>query len=128
MQWKWLTREAVLAAHDAQLAEHGGQAGLRDDNLLESALARPRNVAQYEGGDHARLAAAYLYGIARNHPFFDGNKRAALVAAGMFLIVNGYELIASPQDAADVVLRVAEGSMKEGALEAWVRANSRERA
>ena len=93
----WLLDEVVLALHDEQLAEHGGLAGVRDLGAVKSALARPRNLAGYEDcEDVAQLAAAYAYGIARNHGFADGNKRTALVAADLFLMLNGYELSSLP--------------------------------
>ena len=93
----WVLDEVVLAVHDEQLAEHGGLSGVRDHGAVESALARPRNLAAYETCDDlARLAAAYTYGITRNHGFADGNKRTALVTTDLFLMLNGYELVSSP--------------------------------
>ena len=112
----------MLAVHDEQLAEHGGAAGVRDRSLLQSALARPRNIATYGKPDLADLAAAYAVGIARNHAFVDGNKRTAIiVAAGVFLPVNGYELTVTNEDMVRVMLAVAEGSMPEPRLAAWFR-------
>ena len=99
--WVWIERAVILAVHDMQLAEHGGGGGIRDVNLLESALARPLNLAGYGEPDAAALAAAYGYGISRNHAFIDGNKRTGFVAAELFLRLNGYQLTA---DDADCVL------------------------
>jgi death-on-curing protein len=117
----WLRLDVVLAIHDAQLAEHGGSSGLRDRGLLESALARPQHLAAYGEPDIAALAAAYAFGIARNHPFVDGNKRTALVAMETFLALNGHDL--AVDDAACVVtmLRLAAGELEEQALADWIR-------
>src|SRR5215207_579218 len=93
--WVWIATEVALAAHAEQLAEHGGGEGVRDAGALESAMMRPRNLALYEEPDAASLAAAYAFGIARNHPFVDGNKRTAAVISESFLILNGYDLNAS---------------------------------
>lgn len=122
----WVSEAVVLAVHDEQLAEHGGAAGVRDRSLLQSALARPRNIATYGKPDLADLAAAYAVGIARNHAFVDGNKRTAIiVAAGVFLPVNGYELTVTNEDMVRVMLAVAEGSMPEPRLAAWFRERMR---
>jgi death on curing protein len=119
---RWVSETVVLALHDAQLAEHGGAPGVRDESLLLSALARPRNIAAYGTPDLADLAAAYAVGIARNHAFVDGNKRTAIVvAAGVFLPINGYELTASNEEIVRVVLAVADGSMSEPDLATWFR-------
>ena len=107
MAWRWLDPAVVLAVHDAQLAEHGGGAGVRDKALLESSLAKPLNLASYEDPDVAALAAAYGYGISRNHPFLDGNKRTAFVAVELFLQLNGFELKASDADCVMIMLKVA---------------------
>ncbi len=125
MSWVWLSRDALLAAHDEQLAEHGGVAGIRDLNLFESALARPQNLAAYEEPDAARLAASYAFGIAKNHPFIDGNKRTALVALEAFLVLNGFSLEASDADCVIAILRLAEGDLDEAALADWVRRHAR---
>ena len=121
----WVEPAVVLAIHDEQIAEHGGQAGLRDAGLLDSALARPRNRLAYESADLAALAAEYAFGIARNHPFLDGNKRTALVVSELFLALNGHEL--SAEDGACVVafLRLASGDMQQVELEAWFREHAR---
>ena len=121
----WIDLEVVLAIHDEQLAEHGGQAGVRDRGLLESALARPRN--QFEDGESslARLAAAYAFGISRNHPFLDGNKRTSLVVAELFLEMNGLELAASDAACVATFLALAAGELTEDDLTRWVTENSR---
>jgi death-on-curing protein len=107
----WLRLEAILAAHDDQLAEHGGGVGVRDQGLLESALARPLNLNAYGEPSLPRLAAAYAFGIARNHPFVDGNKRTALVAAELFLGLNGYDLTADDVGVVEVFLALATGEL-----------------
>lgn len=123
----WLLDDVVFAVHDEQLAEHGGLSGVRDPGAVQSALARPRNLASYQQCDDiAQLAAAYAYGIARNHGFADGNKRTALVTADLFLMLNGYELTSSPAENVLTILAVADGSLPEEELVAWVRANIRE--
>jgi death-on-curing protein len=119
--WVWLSRGALLAAHDEQLAEHGGAAGIRDLNLFESALARPQNLAAYEQPDAARLTASYAFGIAKDRPFIDGNKRTAFVALDAFLALNGFSLEASDADCMIAILRLAEGELDETALADWVR-------
>jgi len=120
----WILDEVVLAVHDEQLAVHGGLSGIRDRGAVESALARPRNLVAYEACDDvARLAAAYAYGIARNHGFADGNKRTALVTADLFLMLNGYELVSSPVDNVLTILGVADGSLSEEKLTFWIRKN-----
>jgi len=123
----WILDEIVPAVHDEQLAEHGGLPGIRDLGAVQSALARPRNLASYEECDDiAQLAAAYAYGIARNHGFADGNKRTALVIADLFLMLNGYELTSLPAENVLTILAVADGSMPEEELVAWVRSNIQE--
>jgi death on curing protein len=121
--WRWIKENSVLAIHEEQIAEHGGLAGIRDLALLQSALARPQNLEAYGEPDIADLAAAYAVGIARNHPFLDGNKRTAWVVAETFLLKNGHELIASDQDGVTTMLAVAEGSLPEPKFAAWLRAN-----
>lgn len=120
---KWLRTDAVLAMHKRQIAEHGGDDGVRDLGLLESAMARPKNIEAYEpDADIARLAAAYAFGIAKNHPFVDGNKRTALVVCRTFLLLNGYQLNAEPTDKYLTFLSLAEGSVSEDQLVDWLRA------
>jgi death on curing protein len=123
-RWLWLRRDVILAIHDAQLSEHGGAASTRDASLLDSALARAEQLAAYGTPDTADLAAAYGFGIARNHPFMDGNKRTAFVAVELFLDLNGFELIASDADCVLTMLSVAAGDIKEADFAAWIRANA----
>jgi death on curing protein len=119
---RWVSETVVFALHDAQLAEHGGAPGVRDQSLLLSALARPRNIATYGTPDLTDLAAVYAVGIARNHAFVDGNKRTAIVvAAGVLLPINGYELTASNEELVRAMLAVADGSLAESELAAWFR-------
>jgi len=124
-KWVWIERSVILAAHDEQLAEHGGSPGIRDAGLLDSALARPLNRAAYGKPDAAELAAAYAYGLATNHPFVDGNKRTAFVALELFLALNQRELVAEDADCVMCMLAAAEGTMKETALAEWVRRRSK---
>jgi death on curing protein len=122
--WRWVAKVVVLAIHDEQITEHGGLAGLRDESLLLSALARPQHLATYGTPDVAALAASYAVGIARNHPFLDGNKRTALViGTGIFLPLNGYRLVAGNPVIVEIMLAVAEGSMSEDDFAAWLRAH-----
>lgn len=126
---RWISKEALLALHDRSLALHGGAPGIRDEGLLESALARPANRYHYEGvGDVCELAASYLVALASNHAFTDGNKRAAFLAAGLFLRLNGRRLLAAQADAARTVLAVAAGSREIGPLTDWIRERSIEEA
>ena len=119
--WVWIMRSVVIAAHHEQLAEHGGAAGIRDAGLLDSALARPENLVAYGDPDVASLAAAYGFGIVRNHPFVDGNKRAALIATELFLALNGFELVVDDAECVLVVLSLAAGELKEEEFAAWLR-------
>ena len=121
MTWRWDDRRALMLLHDDSLAEHGGLPGLRDEGLLESARARPLNLALYEQPDVAALAACYAVGLAKNHAFVDGNKRAAFLAMGLFLALNGYRLVATQADATLTMLTVADGTLGEGELAAWIR-------
>jgi death on curing protein len=122
---EWLSKALILAIHDEQLAEHGGGTGVRDDGLLESALARPQNRLAYDAkADLATLAAAYAFGLARNHPFIDGNKRTAFVAAELFLDLNGMTLAANDEDCVLTMLRLAAGEIEENVFAAWLRANA----
>ncbi len=121
MSWVWLNSAVVIAVHEAQLAEHGGGAGVRDQNLLASALSRPQNLAAYGEPDAFDLAAAYGFGISRNHAFIDGNKRTGFVAAVMFLRLNGYNLVADDASKVLTMLAVAAGDISESEFAAWIR-------
>ena len=125
MEPRWLTRAMVLALHQESLVLFGGMHGLRDEDLLESALARPRNLFVYdEDADLPRLAAAYGFGLARDHPFVDGNKRTALLATAVFLALNGRRFDPAEVDEVRVMLALAAGEIDEDALAAWVAANT----
>ena len=126
-RWRWVREDVVYAIHDRQLAEHGGPEGVRDAGALESALARPRNLAAYERPDAAALAAAYAYGLARNHPFADGNKRTAWVVARVFLAINGNRLEFDAPDAVRTIESLAAGTLSESELAAWFRQRVRKR-
>jgi death-on-curing protein len=122
----WVLDEIVLSVHEEQLAEHGGLAGIRDSGAVHSALARPRNLAEHEDcNDIVRLAAAYAFGIVKNHGFADGNKRTALVVTDLFLMLNAYELTSSPAENVLTILGVADGSTSEEELATWIRSNIR---
>ena len=125
--WRWIDRTVLIAMHDMQLAEHGGGAGLRDGNFLESALAKPENLAAYGNPDAAALAAAYGYGISRNHAFIDGNKRTALVAAELFLQLNGWCLVVDDADCVFTMLAVAAGEITEDAFADWLRLHAHQK-
>ncbi len=120
---KWLLKRAVLAMHARQLAEHGGGQGVRDEGLHESALQLPVNKAEYGEPDIAECAAAYAFGIARNHPFIDGNKRTALVASRAFLLRNGCQIAATNEDKLKTFLSLASGELTEDELAIWFRKN-----
>lgn len=119
--WVWIESALIHTVHDEQLAEHGGSPGERDINLLESALARPLQLENYGSPDAADLAASYGYGISRNHPFIDGNKRTGFVAMELFLALNGFELTAADADCALTMLSVAAGDIDEAAFANWIR-------
>ena len=119
----WLTRQMVVAIHGEQLAIHGGASGLRDEGMLESALDRPRNRWAYEQAELAELAAAYAFGVARNHPFVDGNKRTSLLALYTFLGLNGIDFVVAEADAAAMILSLAAGEVSEESLPRWIRDN-----
>ena len=121
MTWLWIDKQALLLLHNESLAEHGGMSGLRDEGLLESALARPLNLDNYGNPDFAELAAAYGYGLAKNHPFIDGNKRAAFLAVGLFLGLNGYRLAVSQAEATASILSLAAGELEADEFAAWIR-------
>jgi death on curing protein len=122
--WVWLRQSVVPAIHEAQLAEHGGGMGVRDIGLLESALARPENMAVYGKPDASDLAAACGYAISRNHPFVDGNKRTGYVACELFLALNGWRLGADDAQCAMTMLAVAAGDIEEVEFAAWLRAHT----
>lgn len=119
----WLNRDIVIAIHDEQLAIHGGASGLRDEGMLESALDRPRNKWSYEAAELPELAASYAFGIARNHPFIDGNKRTSLLALYTFLGINDVEFIVPEAEAAAMILSLAAGEVSEESLTRWIRDN-----
>jgi death on curing protein len=119
-QPRWISKKAVLAMHSLQLAEHGGSAGIRDETLLDSALAKPLNVFAYaDQPDIFRLAASYAFGIARNHTFVDGNKRTALVVSLTFLERNGWDIVAPKENVYFTFLHLADGSLSEDELTTW---------
>lgn len=124
MSWRWVDKRALLLLHGESLAEHGGGEGVRDEGLLDSALARPLNLLAYEKPDFAQLAASYGFGLAKNHAFIDGNKRAAFLAVGLFLYLNGYRLQTSQADATLTVLALAAGEITEEQFAAWIRAHA----
>lgn len=119
--WIWVERSLALAVHDAQLAVHGGGTGVRDEGLLDSALARPQNLAAYEKPDVAALVASYAFGIAKNHPFVDGNKRTALVVCETFLTDNGFAIDANNAELAVLFEHLAAGEVSEDELVGWFR-------
>ena len=123
--WFWIGEALARALHSEQLAAHGGGNGVRDAGLLDSALQRPRNLAAYGHPDAAALAASLAFGVARNHPFVDGNKRTAFVAAATFLEANGWRFEASEAEVVITILALAAGDISEDALADWFRANSR---
>ena len=125
---RWISKKALLLLHEESLSGFGGGRGLRDEGLLESALARPRNIYAYN--DHAtlaELAASYCYGISKNHAFVDGNKRAGFLCIGLFLAINGYRLTASQVDAIETMLGVAAGTVSEPELAFWIAQNTKQR-
>jgi death-on-curing protein len=121
----WIKESVVLALHEEHLAEHGGATGIRDCGLLESALFRPQNLALYEEPDIAALAAAYGFGIIRNHPFIDGNKRTGFTVTELFLAINGQELVADDPSCVLTTLKLAEGKLSEKAFADWIRSNTK---
>lgn len=123
MNWRWIDKQALLLLHGESLADHGGAAGMRDEGLLDSALARAQNLAAYDEPDVAALAAAYGSGISQNHPFVDGNKRAAFLSVGLFLALNGYRLVATQAEATIAMLALAAGELDEAEFAAWLRAH-----
>lgn len=121
MSWRWIDKRLLRLLHDESLAQHGGASGMRDEGLLDSALARPLNLVAYGDPDVFALAAAYGWGLAKNHPFVDGNKRTAFLAVGLFLRLNGYRLTASQPDATLTVLRLAASEITEPEFADWLR-------
>jgi death-on-curing protein len=122
---RWISRKALLLLHEESLAEFGGAPGLRDEGLLDSALARPKNALAYRRGSTvAELAAAYAFGLARNHAFVDGNKRVAFLSIGLFLAINGHDLIPDQVEAIHIMMAVAAGTLDEAALAEWIKRNS----
>lgn len=119
--WVWVDVAVAIAAHGEQLAEHGGAGGIRDRNMLESAMARPLNLVAYGAPDVAELAAAYAYGIARNHPFVDGNKRTAAVVSETFLVLNGHALTCDDVELVTTFLELAAGNLTAEVLTDWFR-------
>ena len=124
MAWRWLMEPVVLAIHDEQIAEHGGDLGIRDHAVLDSALSRPRNQVAYGNPTVFDLAAGYAFGIVQNHPFIDGNKRTGFVAAYVFFALNGWELTVEEPEAATIFLALASGQIGEQELSEWMRVNS----
>jgi death on curing protein len=124
MTWRWLLEGVVIALHGEQLAEHGGSLGIRDAGLLSSTLARPQNQVAYGEPSVFDLAAAYAFGIIRNHPFVDGNKRTGFLAAYVFLDLNGWELMSSEAEAVAAVLALAAGEMDEAGFADWLKTKS----
>jgi death-on-curing protein len=123
---KWISRKALLLLHQESLTEFGGAPGLRDEGLLDSALARPQNIRAYlTQSTIPELAAAYCVGLAKNHPFIDGNKRVAFLSIGVFLAINGYQLIADQLDAIRTMMAVATGEVDEATLADWIGRNSK---
>lgn len=120
---RWVTRSVVLAIHEEQIAEHGGTQGVRDVGLLESALARPQNLAAYGEPDVIRLAASYAFGLAKNHPFLDGNKRASYVTTVVFLRINGLDIQADEARRIQVWFDLAAGELAEETLTEWLRSH-----
>lgn len=123
MSWEWIPPSVVFAIHDKQLSEHGGAPGIKDDNLIRSALARPEQLAAYGNPppDAADLAAAYAFGIARNHGFCDGNKRTAWILARLFLALNGQSLKFDHVEAYSTVMALAAGTLSEPEFAKWLR-------
>jgi len=119
--WVWIGGDCAAAIHLEQLTEHGGGEGVRDAGLLESAMERPKNLLHYGTPDAAALAAAYAYGLARNHPFIDGNKRTAAVVSETFLMLNGYRLDATDAELVVAIMALAAGELTEEELANWFR-------
>jgi death-on-curing protein len=125
--WRWVDQRSLVLLQDESLAEHGGASGIRDEGALKSALARPRHLIACEEPDLARLAAAYGVGLAKNHPFVDGNKRAAFLAVGLFLALNGQRLVVGPAEATLTMFAVAASGIDELAFADWIRTQMQSR-
>ena len=125
MRWRWISKETILAIHDEQIAEHGGEPGLRSESLLDSALERPKNKAHYQSSSLAQLAASYAFGLARKHAFFDGNKRTAAVVSEVFLALQGAELSATDQEIFQTFDSLAAGKISEEELTSFFAAHCR---
>ncbi|CAN1497535.1 Doc Prophage maintenance system killer protein [Methylophilaceae bacterium] len=123
-QFRWVDKQLLVTLHDESLALHGGASGIRDEGLLDSALNRAVNLSMYGSPDFAELAAAYGVGLAKNHAFVDGNKRAAFLSVGLFLGLNGYKLKATQVDATLTMLAVAAGEIDEASFAIWIRKNA----
>ncbi|MDD5587185.1 MAG: type II toxin-antitoxin system death-on-curing family toxin [Alphaproteobacteria bacterium] len=128
MVFRWLREHEVLAMHGELIAGHGGSDGVRDPGLLDSALARPLQKAAYDDPSVFDCAAAYAFGIIRNHPFIDGNKRTGFVAAAVFMKLNGWDLTAAEAEAYSAIITLAQGELDESGITNWLRANSTRRA
>lgn len=126
MRWRWISREALVRLHAMSLVQFGGLSGQHDEGLLGSALARPEQLAHYGKPDIADLAAAYAFGLAKNHPFVDGNKRAAFLALGLSLRLNGHRLMATQPEATQIVMSLAAGEVSEEDLATWIRGHMAE--
>lgn len=120
MSWRWIDKRLLLVLHEETLADHGGASGIRDEALLDSALARPLQLLSYEEPDVADLAACYGWGLAHNHAFVDGNKRVAFLSVGLFLALNGYRLTATEAHATVVMVDVAAGRFTQTELAQWI--------
>lgn len=127
-EWRWIDRRSLVLLHDESLAEHGGAPGVRDDGLLQSALARPLDLVACGTPDLADLAAAHGIGLAKNHPFIDGNERVAFLAVGLFAALNGWRLVATQAEAALAMFDVAAGAIDEQGFAAWIREHLQRRA
>jgi len=125
MKWRWIRLHEADAMHAQQIAEHGGLSGMRDKGLFESAMARPENLAAYGNPDVCDLAAAYAFGLARNHPFVDGNKRTAFVVSAAFMLLNGQDPTATEIEVVETFLKLAAGEMLESDLANWFREKSK---
>ena len=122
--WKWVDKQLLITLHDESLSMHGGMSGIRDEGLLDSALNRAPNLAMYDEPDYAELTAAYGFGLAKNHAFVDGNKRAAFLSVGLFLMLNGWRLGATQVNATLTMQAVAASQIDEAAFAAWIRSNT----